>query len=126
MAGRPTQWSEEIEDSARDYINGGWNLKGEPAPSVVGLAIHINIAKSTVYAWAQEGRGTFSDIVSHCNDMQHLELTKKGLQGEINSTITKLMLSKHGYSENTKTELTGADGGAIKTDNAWTINVVGD
>jgi hypothetical protein len=34
------------------------------------------------------------------------------------------MLTKHGYSDKNQTELTGADGGAVKTESTWIINPI--
>jgi len=42
----------------------------------------------------------------------------------MNATICKLILGRHGYHETSKQELSGVDGGAIKTDNAWKIEFV--
>jgi hypothetical protein len=47
-------------------------------------------------------------------------LIAKGLSGDFNSAIAKLVLGKHGYHD--RVESTGADGGPIQ--NKWTIEIV--
>ena len=97
-----TTFTDEIEQAAKDYIDGGF----ETIPSVVGLAVHLKVSKSTIYKWAEDNLGTMSDTLELCNDKQHVMLTSKGLTSEFNATITKLMLSNHGYSEKTSTDIT--------------------
>ena len=113
-SGRPSSFSPEVELDAIKYIQGGYKEEdGQVVPSVVGLAVYLGVSKSTLYKWAEDGRGTFSDTLELCNDKQHLILTSKGLTSDFNSAITKLMLSNHGYSEKTSTEITGANGGPV-------------
>ena len=52
-----------------------------------------------LYRWADEEGNEFRDILDSIMDYQRFELTNKGLKGETNSVITKLMLTKHGYSD---------------------------
>lgn len=106
-AGRPTEYTEEILDKARVYLE--VLPEDEVYPSIAGLATFIGVARSTIYDWAsQESKKEFSDILEQILAKQEKELGNKGLKGEFNSTITKLMLTKHGYSD--KQELTGKDG----------------
>ena len=97
-----TTFTDEIEAKALEYIQGGYDT----IPSVVGLAVHLNVSKSTLYKWSEDGHGTISDTLERCNDKQHIMLVSKGLTSEFNPTITKLMLSNHGYSEKTATDIT--------------------
>lgn len=111
---RPTKYTPEIIEKARKYLSDySKDDIGHVMPSVVGLAVYLNISKSTVYDWAGQEDNEFSDIVSQCNDMQELVLMNKGLTGETNASITKLILGKHGYSDKQATELTGADGTSL-------------
>jgi hypothetical protein len=107
--GRPVEWSEDIEAQAYDYIE-NYDLAGDTIPSVVGLCRVINRARSTVYKWAEEPDKRFSDILRKIHEFQEHALINKGLNGDFNSTITKLILTKHGYSDHSKQEHTGADG----------------
>ena len=110
--GRPSEMEGCIE-AAWDYVNGGYAANEEVIPSVAGLAVCINKARRTIYAWAKENE-EFNNILEKLMAKQERALTNGGLAGELNSTITKLMLTKHGYSDKQDTTLTGADGGAIQ------------
>lgn len=107
-AGRPTKLTPEAIEKAIDYINGGYETYGHAIPSAVGLSIALNVTRSTLYKWGEENTEGFSDILEKCNAYQHEILIAKGLQGDFNPTITKLVLGKHGYHE--RQEHTGPDG----------------
>ena len=70
MAGRPTLYTDELDQAAKDYINGGYETEEHPFPSVVGMAVTLNIAKSTLYQWAEDERGDISDTLDQCQDYQ--------------------------------------------------------
>ena len=106
--GRPTLYTPEILEKANTYLT-EWSMVGDMIPSVEGLALYINIARSTIYNWEKdEDKTEFMDILEKINERQKQTLINKGLSGEFNSNITKLVLGKHGLSD--KRELTGADG----------------
>jgi hypothetical protein len=98
-AGRPTNWSKEIEQQAWDYANGGWKQEGHMIPSVVGLVKVIGRSKTTLYDWAKDEDKEFSAILASINDLQQFVLIDQGLAGKFNSNITKLVLGKHGYHD---------------------------
>ena len=124
-AGRPSKYSDETCRKARLYVDGGYAECGDVVPQIVGLACELGINRDTVYEWASDPeKKEFSDIVAGCLSAQERRLVNGSLSGDLNPTITKLLLTKHGYTERIQQELTGADGGAIKTDNKWTIEVV--
>jgi hypothetical protein len=108
--GRPTDYSQEILDKSRLYLE-TYNDEsiGDAIPSVAGLACYLNIGRSTIYEWmSQEGKEEFSDILNNILAKQENVLINKGLTGQFNSNIVKLALGKHGYSD--KQELMGKDG----------------
>ena len=105
---RPTKYNKAILEKANEYIETYKEL-GHMIPSVEGLCIHIGIARSTVYKWAEEkDKKDFSDTLEQINEYQKFDLLNGGLSGQFNSNITKLALGNHGLSD--KRELTGADG----------------
>ena len=109
MAGRPTDYSENILTETQAYLDGGWKKNKDVLPSVAGLSKWLKIARSTIYDWAsQKDKTTFSDMLQEILTEQERTLLNNGLTGKFNSTITKLALAKHGYSD--KQELTGKDG----------------
>jgi len=55
----------------------------------------------------------FSDILKELDADQEIKLLNSGLTGDFNSTITKLILTKHGYSDKTQQELSGPNGGDL-------------
>jgi hypothetical protein len=96
--GRPTDYTEELLQKARDYVSVA--ISDEKLPSIAGLAKHLGLSRSTIYDWAsQEDKKEFSYILEDVLSTQEEELINKGLTGKYNSTITKLILTKHGYSD---------------------------
>jgi hypothetical protein len=124
-AGRPSKYTPELLEKAQEYADGVWERNGNPVPSVVGLALHLGIAKSTCFQWAiDEGKEQFSDIVRQVEQKQEEILVSKGLTGDFTSPITKLMLTKHGYSD--RQEISGPNGGAIETKSKLDVSKLSD
>jgi hypothetical protein len=63
-------------------------------PTVEGPAVHMEIGRGTIYRWRDE-HPEFRDILEQILALQASMLIQNGLKGEFNSTITKLMLTKH-------------------------------
>jgi hypothetical protein len=82
-------------------------------PSIAGLAVVLGKSRETLHKWGRE-IPQFSDILSTLLADQEQLLLNNGLAGTFNSSITKLALGKHGYSEKQETALTGADGGPVE------------
>lgn len=93
--GRPTDYTEELLTKANDYID---NCP-DAVHTVVGLCLHIGIAKSTAYRWMEEDNQEFKDIVDTVAALQERKLLSSGLTNEFNASITKLLLTKHGYTD---------------------------
>ena len=92
-AGRPSEYdAERIGAAISDYI--GACKAHAYLPTVEGLAVHLSVNRSTIYEWRKE-HPEFSDILEQILALQASMLIQNGLKGEFNSTITKLMLSKH-------------------------------
>jgi len=114
-AGRPSKYSAEICLKGRLYVSGGYEQCGDAVPQIAGLAMELGISRDTVYEWAADPeKSEFSDIVASCMSAQERTLVNGSLKGDLNPTISKLLLCKHGHSERVQNELTGADGGAIE------------
>jgi len=119
--GRPTKYSKETLEIANTYVNGGYEEE-EVIPTIPGLALAIGIARSTVYEWAKEGdKEEFSDIVEDLLARQEMKLVKGGLTGEFNSNITKLNLTKHGYSDKQEIDAKGGFTITMPNDDASTL-----
>lgn len=106
---RPTDYSEEILNKTKEYLDGEWKDEGDVIPSVAGLSVFLGVARSTIYLWAsQDDKREFSDTLESILSSQEKILISKGLKGEFNPTITKLALGNHhGYKE--KTDITTND-----------------
>ena len=109
--GRPTIYTPDLVAAASAYINGGWEINQEAVPTVVGLALAIGVDKSTCYKWAkEEGKEGFSNILTRVEATQELKLVTNGLEQQFNPAITKMMMTKHGYSDKIEQEHTSPDG----------------
>jgi hypothetical protein len=107
---RPTDYSQEILDKATRYLNDFITLdRGDNPrlllPNIADLALVLGVARSTLYLWQKEHK-EFSDILEDILALQETKLVNYGLTGRYNSTITKLMLTKHGYSDKQETDVT--------------------
>lgn len=106
--GRPTKYTEEINQAAKDYIS-NYKEHNHAFPSIVGMAFVLNIAKSTLYLWANEERGSFSDTLEHCCDSQEFLVLNGAIRNNFNSTISKLVLANFGYHDKADNTLSGGD-----------------
>ncbi|SPP31569.1 hypothetical protein ARAF_0703 [Arsenophonus endosymbiont of Aleurodicus floccissimus] len=121
--GRPSKLAVSLE-KANAYLMSEYKTVGDVVLSVAGLVCYLGISRSTAQEYAKEN-SAFSGTLAAIKTVQENSLINKWLTGEFNATITKLMLSNHGYVEKQETTLTGKDGGAIETDSKMTIEFVG-
>ena len=97
--GRPSKYCPEIVEAATAYLE-QFEEETDEVPSVVGLALRLEVSADTLYNWAKDSsKPEFFGIVQRVLDLQHNILLKNGLNGQYNSSIAKLMLTKHGYSD---------------------------
>lgn len=105
---RPTSYSEEVVELANEYLSYFYNKDERPegfdqvVPTVVGLCLHINRGSTTVYNWENDDdpkKQPFRDILKKVQEIQHVKLVNGGLAGGFNPAVTKMMLTKHGYSD---------------------------
>ena len=105
--GRPTDYTPELLAKAHEYADGGWITAGDKVPSIAGLACELGIRRETCHVWANDPeKHEFSNILGQIRETQERELLKGGLGGDFNSTITKLMLTKHDYSDKVEQDVT--------------------
>jgi len=123
--GRPTILTKELKERAQLYIQECEDVetefhktRGEKSdsfdkviqvklPTIEGLALYLGTARSTLYEWRDLDK-EFSDIFDKLLQKQANMLISKGLSGDYNPTIAKVLLTKHGYREGN--EVTGKDG----------------
>lgn len=96
---RPKEFNESVLERAQYYIDDCEDL----VPSIAGLALYLNIARPTVYDWKGQ-YPEFSYIVESIMATQEQRLLNGGLGGEYNASISKLMLTKHGYTDRVETD----------------------
>jgi hypothetical protein len=119
LGGRPKELNDALIDKADEYLNGGY-MAAEEVPTIAGLALYIDKRRSTVYEWAKENE-RFSDILGKIMAKQERELLNGSLKGDYNATISKLMLTKHGYSDKVESEISGPGGGPMVNEVRLTI-----
>jgi hypothetical protein len=104
--GRPSKYTPELVEKAKEYITTGYEEEGHSHPSIVGLALYVDVRSQTLYDWETDEDKEFSDILGKCRDIGQFKLIEGGLKGDLNPAITKLVLGKHGFSEKTETDNT--------------------
>jgi len=108
--GRPTKATPDAQKKAIWYVNGGWMDEGDAIPSIEGLACVIKVRRETLQVWKNDPNNPFSNILDDLMACQGRVLQNNGLLGAFNSTITKLILTKHGYSDKSDLDLQSSDG----------------
>jgi hypothetical protein len=98
MAGRPTKYSKEMLEKADEYIDGGYIDEGDRFPMAEGLACYLGVVASTLYKWAEDHE-EFSETLKHLKQTQARVVLNNSIDGQFNSTISKLVLHNHGYSD---------------------------
>ena len=109
--GRPTKYTDVMIAKAGDYLD-SWDSDDDVViPSQEGLAVFLGVSLSCVEKWGQdENKQAFLRVLDAIQAKQRLLLVNKGLSGDFNSNIAKLILSKHGYSDKQDLNHTSEDG----------------
>jgi len=98
--GRPTKYNSEIVKKALDYLETYQTKYKDEIPSIIGLALVLDISDETLQSWRKDKtKVEFSGILEAIARKQHQILIAKGLNGEFNPSIAKLVLGKHGYHD---------------------------
>lgn len=134
--GRPTKYTsdEEMEQEVIKYLeecvdeqytltksssNSGETVENKirvNLPTLEGFALRLGITTSTLYKWKLE-KPNFSESLERIIEEQRKRLLDKGLSGDYNPTIAKLILSSnHGMAEKTQQDIT-SNGETIGVDN---------
>ena len=132
LMGRPLTYDDNVTPtSAQEYLDGCVDTpyvltKSEgnnsltyenrlrvKLPTLEGLALHLGVRRSTVHEWMNRFPN-FSDVVDKILARQAELLLNNGLAGTYNASISKVILTKHGYREGI--EQTGKDGEPIKSE----------
>jgi len=98
-AGRPSKYTPELLEQAYAYLD-EWETLGQLIPSNEGLSYYLGVGKRTIYDWAKdEEKQEFSHILDKIQAQQAQLVLNKGLGGDFNPSIAKLVLGKHGYHD---------------------------
>mgnify|MGYP005995830793 CR=1 FL=1 len=131
-AGRPSSYDESLCQLAFEYLvsfevdqgeREGYT-RNEVIPSIVGLCRHIGRGKTTVYNWLSdddENKASFRDICNAILEVQELKLLTGGLVGGWNPQVTKMILTKHGYSDKQEIDHGSSDGSMSPPQPTYTI-----
>lgn len=101
--GRPTKYSQEIQDKTVAYLEERKRIG--KVPTAAGLSLELGVNKSTLYEWAKH-HDVFSNTLNDINALQEKILVEGALDNKLNATIAKLMLANHGYSDKQQTDIT--------------------
>jgi hypothetical protein len=101
---RPSKLTKSLINRAYDYLNGDWRDVGDHIPSLSGLACYLGVCNKTIFNYSKQN-DDFLHITTMVMTMQENRLINGGLAGEFNPTITKLLLSKHGYHDKVQNEI---------------------
>lgn len=107
MAGRPSEYSEEVQARADAYAEGGFIECGDVVPSRAGLALELGLSRSTMANWEK-----FPEFLVTLEKIAYLQeriSLNGGLKGDLNPTIVKLLLANHGYSDKVQQDNISSD-----------------
>ena len=94
--GRPSEYKPEYVEKVDEYIQRSLkqNKSTTELPTLAGLAIYFGKAINTLKNWAKE-HPEFLTALEMLHAYQQRELINRGLSGDYNPTITKLILSSN-------------------------------
>lgn len=108
--GQPTKYNSMMLAKAQHYLDNYREL-GDTVPTVVGVALALDVATNTIYNWVKAEVSTeFLSIFTRIEQTQCRDLINNGLNGQFNPAITKMMLTKHGYSDKQEVDHSSRDG----------------
>ena len=69
-------------------------------PQIASLALHLGVRRETLWDWSKdESKPEFSNIFEAVKAKQEKTLVNGSLLGDMNPAISKMLLTKHGYSD---------------------------
>jgi hypothetical protein len=119
-AGRPPKFKtpEDMQKAIDEYFA---LCDDDNPPLVSGLAYHLDMTTESLRRYGDDDE--FSATVKKAKQRVEMALEKR-LQA--NSPVGAIFSLKNnfGWKDKSETELSGPDGGPIKTDNRWRIEIV--
>jgi hypothetical protein len=111
--GRPSLLTPELIAKAREYLF-GYEEQGDVIPSVAGLACWLGVSKASVYNYGEQNP-EFLGTLDAIQAKQEAVTLNRGMTGDFNSTIAKLVLSNHGYSDKVQQDHVSSDASMTPT-----------
>lgn len=102
VSGRLTKYKPEYIQFVDEYLDSYFSHK-QAFPSIVGLAFLLKVHETTIENWAREHE-EFGEAIQRLRQKQHDVAWFNGMTGSYNPHLCKLLLNKHGYKEEKKTE----------------------
>lgn len=113
MSGTSKYTNKDLKDALYYYEN--YELLGDVIPQIAGLAIHLGRCVNTIKNWSKvKGNEAFLTVVEKIDTNQERCLINGSLKGNLNPTISKLILSNHGYNDKQEIEQTTTHKGIIE------------
>jgi hypothetical protein len=104
---RPTKYNKEMLEIAESYLTTYNSEHNHLIPSIVGLSEVLEVTAKTLYNWSDhDDRKEFLHMLEKIQQRQQRILIENGLTGDFNAAITKLALTKHGYSDKVEQDVT--------------------
>lgn len=102
-----SKYSPEMQEKAEYYL-ANYKKLGREVPSIMSLARYLKVSRNTLYEWAKDKeKQAFQDTLGQIEEEQIQVLVDKGLNGDFNATIVKLMMGNHGFHEKQDRKTTG-------------------
>lgn len=118
--GAPTKYTKELQEAADEYVNGGFVACEDVVPSVAGLSVELGVSRSSLYLWGRQ-YPKFSNTLDRLKSLQERITLSGGLRGDLNSTIVKLLLANHGYSDKQEVDHRSGDGSMSPKDSSAAV-----
>lgn len=92
---------------AKEYLK-TYSQGEEAIPTKAGLARYLKVSKEAVEKWCEdEDKLDFAKLIDAIEAEAEKTLVTKGLTGQMNATVSKLVLGQHGYSDKQDSNVNG-------------------
>lgn len=125
--GRPPKYTsvEEVQEIINDYFaNDAYMGEGDSrifAPTISGLAYALGLTRQGLLDYSNKEQ--FSDTIKDAKQRVEVALEQR-LHGQaVTGTIFNLK-NNFGWKDKTESEISGRDGGPIRTDNTWSVEFI--
>ena len=119
--GRPPHWNNcyDLDFMCEMYFD--WCEEENKHPGVCGLAVFLGVDRQTILDYSR--RPEFSDTIKKAKGRVEAYLEQCLHSNSVAGTIFN-MKNNFGWKDQTQVEQSGPDGGAIKTETKWTVEIV--